>query len=137
MKISPLSSSNRRLVKEHLRSAQMKYEKPIWTQDATEGRRFEPFVFQELSLQDTPESSHLNKKVTIVCFPFFHLDEPTKEVDLMSGTNHPPLTLLQVISPSTALQRDMQQVVCSSPLGQKSRCFHVSQLWGLIINDSK
>lgn len=137
LRASRLKSSDRRMVREMLQDVRMKFEKPTWAQDATEARYMEPFVYQELTLHPAAEDSYLNRKITVVCFPFFLLDEPPKDIEILSRTNHPPLTLLQTLSSSMGLERDMQQVVCDSSIGQKSRCFYVSQLWGIIVDDSK
>jgi hypothetical protein len=136
LRASHISSRDRKMIKQGLSTVRMKYERPIWTQDAAMARYLDPFIFYEFS-QPSSSTPGLGRKVTIVCFPYFLLDEPSRQIELLSHSNHPPLTLLQTLSSSIALERDMQQVVCGSPLGQKTRCFHVSQLWGVVLDDRK
>lgn len=124
------------MIKQSLSSVQMKYERAIWTQDAAVARYLDPFVFHEFS-QPSLTKPGLNRKVTILCFPYFLLDEPPRQMEILSHSSHPPMTLLQTLSSSIGLERDMQQVVSGGPVGQKTRCFHVSQLWGVVLDDRK
>jgi hypothetical protein len=127
----------KRMVQQQLESVQRQQEKPFFAQYANQGRNMDPFVFQQLWLQDLPAQSHLNRKITVACFPFLLLENHMKRIRLNSPTNHPPLTLLQSIIPSTEPERDMRQVVCKTTIDQKHQCFYVGQLWCLIVDDSK
>ncbi|KAF2187094.1 hypothetical protein K469DRAFT_123561 [Zopfia rhizophila CBS 207.26] len=131
-----LSLGEKRMIKRRLEDLRKKQEKPLWTQYDTQGRYLKPFIFQELWLKSSPAYSHLNRKIMIMSIPYFLLDAYIRRLRLSSPTNHPPLTLLQSLSPSTSPERDMQQVVCRYPIGQKDRCFYVSQLWCLILDDT-
>jgi hypothetical protein len=96
----------------------------------------EPFVYQDVPLGRAGPDSQPYEKITVINFPFFLLDEPNKEVELLARSNNPPSTLLQTISPSIPVERDLHQAVCTSHPSLKRQCFHVSQLWGCIIDDS-
>ncbi|KAF2682863.1 hypothetical protein K458DRAFT_419701 [Lentithecium fluviatile CBS 122367] len=130
-----MSVQEKRAVKQKLESVQRQHEKPFFAQYANQGRNMEPFVAQELDLQDMPAQSHLDKKITIACFPFLLLENHIKRIRLQSPTSHPPLTLLQSVVSSTEPERDLRQVVCKTAVGQKHRCFYIGQLWCLIIDD--
>lgn len=125
------------MVKQRLEAVRKQNETPFFAQYVTEGRNMDPFVFQELSLQPSPSRSHLDRTITILCFPFFLLEDHMKRVRLHSATSHPPLRLLQSLVPSTEPERDLRQVVCKSDVWHRRRCFYVGQLWGLLLDDGK
>ncbi|KAF2836198.1 hypothetical protein M501DRAFT_255269 [Patellaria atrata CBS 101060] len=58
-------------------------------------------------------------------------------VDKLSAKSqiHPKRTLLQTRYPSARRERDMQQAVCKLPSTPKDHCFHVNQIWSLVLED--
>jgi hypothetical protein len=91
----------------------------------------EPFVLQELP------NSPISPTIVALCLPYFHLDEYTANAEDPKSAKHPPRTLLQSFMPSTTHDRDMEQVVCKLQFAPDSYCYHVSQMWCLILNESK
>ncbi|KAJ4287188.1 hypothetical protein N0V90_012586 [Kalmusia sp. IMI 367209] len=137
LQVLKLSLQEKRMVKEKLNIVSQQHEKSFFAQYATSGRNMDPFVFQQLWFQPSPTHSHLNRKITVACFPFFLLEDHIKRIRLRSSSSHPPLTLLQSVVSSTEPERDMRQVVCRSITGQHRRCFYVGQLWCLIFDDDQ
>ncbi|KAF1951942.1 hypothetical protein CC80DRAFT_190551 [Byssothecium circinans] len=132
-----LTWEEKRMVRLKLAGVRKQYEKTFFGRYATQGRYLEPFVFQQLWLQPSTAQSHLNRKITVVCMPFFLLEDRVRYIRLQSPTNHAPLTLLQSDVSTIETDRDLRQVICKSVSGQRHRAFYVSQLWCLILDDGK
>ncbi|KAK3492602.1 uncharacterized protein B0T23DRAFT_146058 [Neurospora hispaniola] len=81
--------------------------------------------------------SRTTRSVTWICLPYFSL-EPY--CGLLSGAGNssafPIQTLLQAQFSRTAKERDMQQAVRQVAQAGPGLCFHISQLWCIIINNS-
>ena len=72
-----------------------------------------------------------------ICLPYFSLE---KYSGLLSGSNtssFPPQTLLQAQYSRTGQQRDMLQAVCQVSTTSKNECFHIAQLWCLVLDNCK
>ncbi|KAJ6782861.1 hypothetical protein PWT90_09947 [Aphanocladium album] len=71
-----------------------------------------------------------------LCMPFFILKQYS---GLSAGSNlasFPSQTLLQAQYSRTTQQRDMGQAVCELGIAKKGECFHIEQLWCMIVGDS-
>ncbi|PNH44101.1 hypothetical protein VD0004_g3481 [Verticillium dahliae] len=74
--------------------------------------------------------------VTWLCIPYFSLERYS---GLSASTNpgsYPTQTLLQASYARIAYKRDMQQAARHINSGDKGWCFHIPQLWCLVIGDS-
>ncbi|OAQ95678.1 hypothetical protein LLEC1_03203 [Akanthomyces lecanii] len=83
---------------------------------------------------DRDESSYM--MVRWLCMPFFILKQYS---GLLAGSNlasFPSQTLLQAQYSRTTQQRDMEQAVCEMGIANKGECFHIEQLWCLVLGDS-
>lgn len=74
------------------------------------------------------------RMATWVCLPYFSL-ESYSSLDNASG--FPVQTLLQTQFPRVAKARDMQQAVCRNKQVPAGYCFHIAQLWCLVIDNCK
>lgn len=71
-----------------------------------------------------------------ICIPYFRLQQYAESPAASNTALFPTQTLLQAQYSRSSQQRDMDQAVCQ--LGQVPRgyCFHISQLWCLIVGNS-
>jgi hypothetical protein len=70
-----------------------------------------------------------------ICLPYFALQ---KYSGLLSGTSpssFPIQTLLQAQYARNTQQRDMLQAVCQSGNAPSGQCFHIAQLWCLVLGN--
>lgn len=72
-------------------------------------------------------------EVLLSCFPYFCLAPYSRDLSSNESHLHPMRTLLQSTKSSIPKQRDMQQAVCKLGRLHNDRCFHVPQVWCLII----
>jgi hypothetical protein len=84
------------------------------------------------ALDDASDSGYIFCSV-----PYTQLAQYSSLDKLSKPQLHPRRTLLQTKYPSTTMQRDLQQVVCNINGTPAGHCFHMPNLWCLIINDSK
>ncbi|KAH8667063.1 hypothetical protein BX600DRAFT_497735 [Xylariales sp. PMI_506] len=76
------------------------------------------------------------RPITWLCIPYFSLE---KYCGLMSASDKdgfPTETLLQSDYAPTDRPRDMEQVVVRSGAAAEGQCFHVAQLWCIVLDDS-
>ncbi|OCL08847.1 hypothetical protein AOQ84DRAFT_388562 [Glonium stellatum] len=130
-----LAPDEKDLIKRHLKRLRNFHEKPLVTPMGYQGRYMEPVVLQDLTSQVTSSKAYLDTGVIALCLPYFLLDEYSPNSEFPNSTKHPTRSLLQSSISSTAQERDMRQAVCKAPATQPGHCFHVSQLWCLILND--
>lgn len=72
-----------------------------------------------------------------ICLPYFSLEKYSGLSAASEPTAFPAQTLLQIQYSRNTSQRDMEQAVCQLGSAERGECFHIAQLWCLIIDDSK
>ncbi|KAK2590919.1 hypothetical protein QQS21_011400 [Conoideocrella luteorostrata] len=85
---------------------------------------------KQVSGQEKPDGS-----ARWICLPYFSLQ---KYSGLLSGSSvfaFPPQTLLQAQYSRTTEQRDMQQAVCRVNATNQDECFHIAQMWCLVLDN--
>ncbi|KAK4149610.1 hypothetical protein C8A00DRAFT_18724 [Chaetomidium leptoderma] len=97
-------------------------------------RRMEPKLRHETLLSEGKVLG--SRSVTWVCLPYFSLEPYSGLLGANSTKSFPTPTLLQARYPRTARNRDMQQAVCQQKGVSRGLCFHISQLWCLILDNS-
>ena len=99
----------------------------------------EPGFLQEtLSQGDGPkEKSSRARTVTWLCLPYFCLEEYSGVLSTSRPGSHPMRTLLQARFSLVHKERDLQQAVCNMIGTAQGFCFHISQIWCLILDDCK
>ncbi|KLO86143.1 uncharacterized protein Y057_14060 [Fusarium fujikuroi] len=81
-------------------------------------------------------SSSVSGSARWICIPFFSLEQYS---GLLAGTStslFPAQTLLQIQYSRNTVARDMEQAVVQLGIAERGECFHVSQLWCLVIDNS-
>lgn len=72
-----------------------------------------------------------------ICLPYFVLQQYSGLLDGSNLSAFPTQTLLQAQYSRSTQQRDMGQAVCELGTAGKGECFHIAQLWCLILDDSE
>lgn len=81
-------------------------------------------------------SEEANKSVKWICLPYFALEPYSGLLAASSTSFFPPSTLLQGQYSRTGQQRDMDQAVAQLGCAPKGTCFHIEQLWCLILDNT-
>ncbi|RCI15543.1 hypothetical protein L249_3396 [Ophiocordyceps polyrhachis-furcata BCC 54312] len=71
-----------------------------------------------------------------ICLPYFSLQPFSGLLAASSPVSFPPQTLLQSQYSRTPRQRDMRQAVCQLGMAPKGDCFHIAQVWCLVLDNS-
>lgn len=70
-----------------------------------------------------------------ICLPYFSLQRYSGLLSGSTPSAFPPQTLLQAQYSRTTEQRDMLQAVCQLGGARKDECFHVAQIWCLVVDN--
>lgn len=76
-----------------------------------------------------------DRTATLLCMPYFFVAPYVTEYPSNVPNFHPMRTLLQSSFISTPKKRDLQQAICNLENPEKGHCFHVPQIWCLILGD--
>ncbi|KAH7171172.1 hypothetical protein EDB81DRAFT_851830 [Dactylonectria macrodidyma] len=71
-----------------------------------------------------------------ICIPYFSLDQYSGLLSASNISLFPAQTLLQAQYSRTNVQRDMEQAVCQLGNANRGECFHIAQLWCVVIDNS-
>ncbi|KAI8684106.1 hypothetical protein NCS57_00076100 [Fusarium keratoplasticum] len=71
-----------------------------------------------------------------ICIPYFSLEQYSGLLAASNTSLFPPQTLLQTQYSQITEPRDMEQAVCRLGNADRGECFHISQLWCLVIDNS-
>ncbi|KAL9589518.1 MAG: hypothetical protein Q9203_001688 [Teloschistes exilis] len=71
------------------------------------------------------------------CMPYFSLEPLAAHQFSVTSNSHPMRTLVQTQYPSASPERDLQQAIRKMGYAKDRECFHVPQLWMLVIDSGK
>lgn len=74
--------------------------------------------------------------MTWMCAPYFSLNKYSDDISKLGQGAHPMRTLIQARFALVDKRRDMQQAVCCLSNSEPDVCFHISQIWYVIVGDS-
>ena len=135
MESSDLNEDDKTTLKNLLLKTCEDFEKPISTLQGQGGHfRLPSFIesIKKINKQDLPKK----KKIRLLCIPYFSLEKYTSR-ELPSGSSgYPVRSLLQLSYPFDSRERDMQQATALAGTSSEGCCFHVPQLWSLVIENS-
>ncbi|KAF4997797.1 hypothetical protein FGRMN_3635 [Fusarium graminum] len=86
---------------------------------------------QEVNTSDTTIGS-----ARWICIPYFSLEQCSGLLAATSMSLFPAQTLLQAQYSRNTAARDMEQAVVQLGNAERGECFHISQLWCLVIDNS-
>jgi hypothetical protein len=72
-----------------------------------------------------------------ICIPYFSLEQYSGLLSASNLSLFPAQTLLQAQYSRNNVQRDMEQAVCQLGHAKRGECFHISQLWCVVIDNGK
>lgn len=75
--------------------------------------------------------------ISWICLPYFSLQQYTGLGSASDTKSFPIQTLLQSQYSRITQQRDMEQVVCQLGMAPRGECFHIAQLWCLVLENCK
>ena len=111
------------------------HEIPAMTPKGVQGMEMEANV-AEGTISRKGGGKGKKQRLLLVCIPYLYLTSYSPEIPSNSTHLHPLKSLLQSKYSGVSKQRDLRQVVCELRLPQKGHCFHIPQLWCLVISDS-
>nr|XP_036585489.1 mg2+ transporter [Colletotrichum truncatum]KAF6795540.1 mg2+ transporter [Colletotrichum truncatum] len=133
-----LSESEQNDIRKLLSDVRKDYSKTVRTSRDTTVKHMEPGYLQ-LPLQDretTKGSQTGSRSVTWLCIPYFSLEEYSGIQATGNPGAYPPQTLLQSSFSRNSQKRDMQQATRQIGNGDKNFCFHIRQLWCIVLDNS-
>ncbi|KAI1408911.1 hypothetical protein F5Y13DRAFT_204091 [Hypoxylon sp. FL1857] len=77
-----------------------------------------------------------SRSLTWLCVPYFSLEKYSGLLSASTASSFPIETLLQSEYARTTQERDMQQAVCQNGEAPEGYCFHIAQLWCIVLDNS-
>ncbi|CRG89948.1 Dual oxidase 2 [Talaromyces islandicus] len=140
--VQNLTATQRQAVSKLLRKVKNKYDSSLQVATHPTIRVMQPGFLtgvewpadEQTSMQRTNRAMATN--VAWICFPYFSLDQYQGLFSNPKKGAHPMHTLLQTRSSMTSMKREIKQAVCQVGDNTDKLCFHVGQLWCVVIDDS-
>ena len=117
------------------------FDKPLEARNSTDaqamGSDVGPIFLEEpLSIDKKPtgQDTVRNKSASLWCIPFFCLDQYSGNPSHSRPGFRPMRTLLQARFAATAEKRDKQQASCQVLDAKPPLCFHVAQMWCVVLD---
>jgi len=120
---------------EHL--AKSRKDKPVQAAGGAKIRFMVPGIIHEPLSKDPQNKLSKPGTITWICQPYFCLQKYSGSVSGLPPSSHPIRTLLQARFSLTRKERDMQQAACHLLGTPQDHCFHIAQIWCIIIDDGK
>ncbi|TDZ13014.1 hypothetical protein C8035_v000464 [Colletotrichum spinosum] len=132
-----LSESEQNDLRKLLSDVRKNYSKTIRTSRNTTVKHMEPSYLQQ-PLQTDPSrgTQHSTRSATWLCIPYFSLEEYSGILSAVNSGSYPAQTLLQLFFSRNSQKRDMMQATRQIGNGGKNSCFHVRQLWCVVLDNS-
>ncbi|KAH7370897.1 hypothetical protein BKA65DRAFT_562836 [Rhexocercosporidium sp. MPI-PUGE-AT-0058] len=135
LNIPGLTDSETAAIAKILGRAKKGYDKPLQTSTKVKTRFMVPAFLQEtVAVEKRPVASKA-RTISWLCIPYFCMEKYAAPSGLRTSS-HPMRTLLQARFALVQKARDMQQAVCHLPNIPPEHCFHIAQVWFLILSDS-
>lgn len=116
----------------------------MWTSKQTTVRHMAP-AFRQVPLRatrrftaslDQNQNQDARRYATWICVPYLALSRYTGLESSADPASYPTETLLQSSYTRVARKRDLAQVVRQVGIGEDASCFHIPQLWSIVVGDS-
>ncbi|GAB1316358.1 hypothetical protein MFIFM68171_06568 [Madurella fahalii] len=137
LQVPGLTGSEKKGLSEMIASIKRDHVRSIQTSTGCYVGSMEPkFIQNLLPLGSSPaEQALAPRTVTWICLPYFTLERYSGLLSADNPRMFPIQTLLQAQFAGTTRERDMQQAVLHRK-GSPEACFHIAQLWCLILDNS-
>ncbi|KAK4198538.1 hypothetical protein QBC40DRAFT_283526 [Triangularia verruculosa] len=133
-----LSKNERQAVTDLIARIQRQGIKQIQTSNGSYVRHMEP-KFLQLPLPFDPslkQQCFANRTISWICLPYFSLEKYSGLLAAESSSSFPVETLLQAQFSRATKDRDMQQAVRQLKGAPAELCFHISQLWCIVLDNT-
>ncbi|KAH8905061.1 hypothetical protein BR93DRAFT_945996 [Coniochaeta sp. PMI_546] len=112
--------------------------KSIPTSKGSNVKHMEPGLLQVRVDADRPARAKNMppRTATWLCIPYFSLQKYAGPLSAAASGSFPTRTLLQEQYSEVSAERDMQQAVCQTGHVPPGMCFHVAQMWCIVLDDS-
>ncbi|VBB79618.1 Putative protein of unknown function [Podospora comata] len=133
-----LTKSERQGVADLIARVKRQSIKQIQTSNGSYVRHMEP-KFLQMPVPFDPslkEQSFANRTVTWICLPYFSLEKYSGLLAAENASSFPVQTLLQAQFSRATKDRDMQQAVRQLKGAPAELCFHIAQLWCIVVDNS-
>ncbi|GKT54745.1 Mg2+ transporter [Colletotrichum tofieldiae] len=133
-----LSEKEQNEIRKLLSDVRKNYSKTVRTSRETTVKHMEPSYLQ-LPLQQGDQekgSQPAKRTATWLCVPYFSLEEYSGIQATGNPGAYPPQTLLQSAFSRNSQKRDMLQATRQIGNGEKNWCFHIRQLWCIVLDNS-
>jgi hypothetical protein len=124
---SGTTSSESYAISRVLDSFRYRSEKPFRNPQGETGRYFSEGLIQS--------KGEKGKSILFFCIPYASLEKIENQSSAVHTGNHVTRTLLQTLFSSAGRDRELKQAVCHLPQTPKQHCFHVPQLWCLVVGE--
>ncbi|GAB1317897.1 Mg2+ transporter [Madurella fahalii] len=134
-----LSLAEQKGIRDLLAGVKQKFVKAVPTSTGQNVRHMEPACIQRVLPFDgtLKNQSFTRRTVTWICLPYFTLEKYSGLLGAGGNTSAFPVeTLLQAKFSRATRERDMQQVVCQNKNTPPGLCFHVAQIWCLVVDNA-
>jgi hypothetical protein len=139
--VQGLTTVQRTAIFKLLRKVKNKYDSPLKVANHPSIRIMQPgFLTGVVWPVEEQTATQRNNRTTAtnvawICFPYFSLDQYQGLFSNPKKGAHPMHTLLQTRSSLISMKREIKQAVCQVGDNEDKLCFHVGQLWCLVIGD--
>ncbi len=131
--IPGLTGNEQARLQSTLANVKRDFVRKVQTLQGTYVRSLEPSFRHDPVIADVKPQR--DQGVTWICLPYFSLEPYSGLLGAQNTKSFPTPTLLQARYSQTTRERDMEQVVCQKQRDPQRLCFHVSQLWCLILDN--
>ncbi|KAK3317448.1 hypothetical protein B0T19DRAFT_434993 [Cercophora scortea] len=137
-RVSGLTNAERKGVGDLLARVKREFVKSIQTSSGRNVRHMEPqFVQNTLPSDGSYRGRTITPRtVTWICLPYFSLEKYSGLLAAETPTAFPIQTLLQAQFSRATKERDLQQAVCQQKNAAPGLCFHIAQLWVIVVDNS-
>jgi hypothetical protein len=97
----------------------------------------EPGCIQSVLPTSSTDQTITPRSLTWICLPYFTLEPYSGLLSADRPSVFPIQTLMQAKYSGATYQRDMQQAVCQTQEGAQNHCFHIAQLWCIVLDNCK
>ncbi|KAI0852613.1 hypothetical protein F5Y00DRAFT_176805 [Daldinia vernicosa] len=99
-------------------------------------RHMDPKPIRVTIPPDGRTKGQTSRFVTWLCVPYFSLEKYSGLLSASTASSFPIETLLQSEYARTTQERDMQQAVCKNGEVPDGHCFHIAQLWCIVLDNT-
>jgi len=135
-RIAGLTGSEKTLLQRLFSRVRRKFDKTFQISGGTRASFMMPAVVTE-TMGGAQKTSMSKVEATWMCLPYFCLQKYSGASSGLHPSSHPIRTLLQARFASVKKDRDMQQAVCRLPGTPAEHCFHIAQVWCIVLNECK